>query len=258
MSANAYPCLLYDNRLLDGTPTATNTDTGYDVLNLRDFRLFNSWQEASVGTRYVTVNCGSAKAADSMAIIGHNLYTANATITPQYSTDNFVADVHDAVAAFVPTSDKAILVTWASQTKQYWRLRIVTAAVKARMAILCIGARLDFPRYLEGDYDPLPEKINADDTRSPAGYLLQVARKNISWEMKWEFRNLTDAWVTGTFNPAWDNHLSKCLPAFISWERTNHASEVYLGSVPPAFTIKRPFTPFRRSLSLTFEGVKEA
>ncbi|MDD5774358.1 MAG: hypothetical protein PHS64_00270 [Candidatus Omnitrophica bacterium] len=258
MAANAYPLILYDNVFDDATPTATSTDTGYSVSNVIDWRPFTFWQEASVGTRYITINCGSAKAADTLAICGHNLCTANATVSLEYSTDNFAADVHEAIAGFVPTSDYAILKTFASVSKQYWRLKTVTAgATKAKIAILCVGARMDFTRYPYGDFDPCPEKLNHISGRSDAGYLLGVYQKNIGISIDVSFKNILPSWIESYFRPAWDAHLSLCKPFFWAWDITNHSSEVYLVNVPANFTLNTPFDPFRRSLKLKFEGIKE-
>ena len=47
------PVILADNRFLEGTPTATDTATGYDVLHIRDLRTFTSWKGATAGTKYL-------------------------------------------------------------------------------------------------------------------------------------------------------------------------------------------------------------
>jgi len=258
MASNAYPLILYDNRFLDAVPTATNTDTGYNVNNVTDLRPFTFWQEASVGTRYITVDCGSAKAADTLAICGHNLYTANATVSLEYSTDNFAANTEEAVAGFVPTSDKALVKTFASVTKQYWRLKIVTAATKAKIAVLCVGARLDFTRYPSGNFDPCPEKLNAIAARSKAGYMIGATLKNIGIAISVNFKSLTTTFIENTFRPAWTAHLSLCKPFFWAWDITNHATEVYFVNIPPDFTLAMPFDPYRRSLTLKMEGIVEA
>lgn len=42
------PRIYHDNRLDDGTPAASTTDTGYDVLNLLDWRPFTKWQPTAL------------------------------------------------------------------------------------------------------------------------------------------------------------------------------------------------------------------
>lgn len=48
----------HDNRFLDATPTATDTDAGsqYDVLNVRDLRPYTRHRFAGPGTKYITVD----------------------------------------------------------------------------------------------------------------------------------------------------------------------------------------------------------
>src|SRR3972149_307135 len=84
---NAKPLILYDNRFADGTPTATDTASEYDVLNIIDWKDFTFWQAASVGTKYLTINCGSAKVASALAILGHNYYMGSATISVESSVN---------------------------------------------------------------------------------------------------------------------------------------------------------------------------
>src|SRR3989304_9543482 len=79
------PIILADNRFLDGTPTATDTATGYNVLFIRDYKTFTSWKAASVGTKYLTVDCATAKSADCIAFVGDNFGTGAAQISVEAS-----------------------------------------------------------------------------------------------------------------------------------------------------------------------------
>lgn len=102
------PILLYKNRFNDGTPIATDTAAGYSVLNIKDLRSYTVWKAASLGTKDLRVDCGSAKSADCLGLIGHNLATVGADVLVQCSTDNFGADI-STVLAIRPTTDKTIL-----------------------------------------------------------------------------------------------------------------------------------------------------
>ena len=255
MPANAYPLILADNRLLDAVPTATDTAAGYSVSNITDLRPFTWWQAASLGTKYITVNCGSAKSADSIGIIGHNFFTASATVSVESSANG--ADWTERLAGFTPATDKAVLKTFTTASAQYWRIKIVTAAIAARMAVCILGARMDFPRYLSGNFDPCPEKLNAIAARSKAGHMIGATLKNVSTEIDVDFRGITTAWFEDIFRPTWENHLRQVKPFFWAWDITNHATEVYFVCIPGDFTLNAPFDPFRRSLRLVFEGIKE-
>lgn len=392
MTDNAKPCILHDNRFLDGTPTASDTATGYDVLNIRDLRPFTWWQGAAAGTEYITVasdldvsgadlvanggfanttgltptdctiasvaggvagNClqvtrtggtsqlveqsvtlvagalyrgevyvksgtsgneaftaycnngdavyagvttgswvkhtfyftydGSAGPklrlkkntatagtmlfdsltlyrmtggeADSLAIIGHNLFTAGASVTVEWSYDN--SSWYDALTGFGPTTDKAIFKKFTKLAACYWRLKIVTASVAARIAVCLLGVRMDFERFPAGNFDPAPEKVNGIAARSKAGHMIGATLQNVGIEIRADFKSLTPAWIEATFRPAWDAHLSQLLPFFFAWDTVNHPTEVYFVTIPEGFDLRMPFDPYRRSLSLTMEGVKE-
>ena len=113
------PIILEDNRFLCGTPTATDTAAGYNVLFIRDYKTFTSWKAASAGTRYLTVDCGSAKSADCIAFAGHNFGIGAAQICVE-SSDNG-ADWTERIEPFSVTTDKAGLRTLGSATAGAWR-----------------------------------------------------------------------------------------------------------------------------------------
>ena len=115
MSLNAKPKHLRDNRFLDGTPTATDTDSGteFDVLNILDWRYETLWKAASLGTKYLTVNSGSAQAVDSLFIANHNFFTSSATVSVESSTTGaWAGEEVEQLAGFTPPDDKAFIKTF--------------------------------------------------------------------------------------------------------------------------------------------------
>jgi len=403
MTANAKPLILADNRLDNGTPTATDTAAGFDVLNLKDLRTYTYWQALSFGTKYITVDTYSAAdyltavsllsngtfdvntadwtaygatlasiagghsgnclkitmaanpfqsaiqevtglvvgeiyligawvksgtsgdeafsievgagtgsitgqatgvsssvwtyycfawrnnvgttayvrlvkntatagtmlfdeakmfiyangAADSVGIIGHNFATAAATVSIESSNDN--ATWTERLAGFTVATDKALLKTFTAKEARYWRLKIITAAIAPRMAVLMIGTRLDFERYAF-NYEGPEEKIAAESLRSETGNLLGSCLKYIGYTINLSFKNLTAAWCDVTFKPLWDSWLSQLKPFFFAPDITNHPTEVYFVKIPDNATLKMPYASggVRRDLDLTFEGLKEA
>lgn len=403
MTANAKPLILADNRLDNGTPTATDTGAGFDVLNLKDLRTYTYWQALSFGTKYITVdtydsddylaavnfvtnggfaditgwgpvncdiaaiaggasgNCleitrvmgewqeaikdldsaleigktylirakvksgtsgnesfsirimsdeavlgylngvsssewveyyflwtctstdilmvsvlknshtagtmlfdevgvyesvSAATTANALGIIGHNFETAGATISLGYSVDG--ANWTEIVSGFTVTTNKALLKTFTLTSAFAWRLKIITAAIAPRMAVLMIGTRLDFERYAF-NYEGPEEKIAAESLRSETGNLLGSCLKYIGYTIKLSFKNLTAAWCDVTFKPLWDSWLSQLKPFFFAPDITNHPTEVYYVKIPDSATFKMPYTSggVRRDLDLTFEGLKE-
>jgi hypothetical protein len=257
MSANAKPKILY-NSILDGaTLSATDTASGYDVNNIIDLRPYTLHKFNAPGTKYITADCGSAVSADALAIVGHNLKTAAATVSVEYSSDNFAGDINVALAGFQPDDDTALLKEFTTQSARFWRIKIVTAAVAAQIGVALIGAILTFQRSASGNFDPDRQKIYAASKKSKTGNLLGIVTKYLERDITLVFKRLTPAWISGTFLTAWDNHLRACKPFILAWDITNHASEVYLVRIPENFTLSMPYDPVRRSLTLKMTGVAE-
>jgi hypothetical protein len=127
------------------------------------------------------------------------------------------------------------------------------------MAILMIGARLNFERYAAGEWQGAQESIVAESTRSETGNLLGSTLKYTLLVFNLSFRFLTLTWVESTFKAAWDAYLSLLKPFFFAPDITNHATEVYFVKAPDNFKLVMPYVSggSRRNLDLTFEGLKE-
>lgn len=251
------PIILAGNILEDaGSLEATNTATDYDVAHVIDRRPYTFWVAEDEGTRYITADLGEAVAADCLGIAGHNFGTAAAAVTLQHSANG--SDWADAVAEFEPETDRALMATFTAATQRYWRLKIVTAAVAARVGVLFVGARLDFPRYVQAGYDPAPETVHATSARSKAGHPLGATLRWVEHAISASFQNLTDAWVRASFKPVWDAHLSRLEPFFWAWNLADFDEDVYYVQVPDGFTLALPYNPVRRNLTLEMRGAKEA
>lgn len=230
--ATDYPKCLYENRLDDGTPAASTTATGYDVLNLRDWRPFTSWQPTALPAT-VTVDCGSAKAADYWCVYSHDLFTAGCTIELRGSTDNFAAS-NVLVDTVTPSSDASFARHFVSVSYRYWRFRITGAATMPTLAIASVGVAFDIPMYLTSGFDPLGRDpmgvLNRSETGQPLGRTVQWER----WEQRLSFETLTWAWLRSDWLVAWEAHLRDD-PFIFQWDQSGHASEIYLVTVSGGF-----------------------
>lgn len=221
----AYPKILYDNRFKDATPVASSTATGnYNVLNLRDWRAFTWWKPATLPAT-VTVDCGSAKSADYLWVWGHDLFTNGCTIELRGSTDNFGAsDV--LVITKTPTSNKPFMVTVASASYRYWRVRI-TGSTAPSLAIVAAGAALDIPEYIKAGFDPLGRTVKGQANRSAGGFPMGRVVMYEDWSEDLRFDLLTWTWVRASFLPAWSAHI-RSDPFGYAWDPDGHADELYL------------------------------
>lgn len=253
----ATPIILSDSRFLDGTLTATDTASGYSVLNIKDYRTYTFWKAASAGTKYITVDCGTAKSADCLAVISHNLNTANATVSVESSPDNSAWT--ERLAGFTPPSDKAFLKTFTSASARYWRLKIVTTSIVPYLAVCMLGVRLTFPYPPDSPYIPYSESVEVGSSRSKKGHILGSVVKYKPIRISARFSNLTRTWVETVFTPFWDNHASNLLPFFYAWSLTAYPNMVFYVSVEEGMAYRTPVSvlPFVDSLELEMEGIKE-
>lgn len=227
-----YPAFYYDNRLSDATPVASSTALDFNVLNLRDWRNYTWWKPEALPAT-VTVNCGSAKAADYLLVWGHNLYTCGATIELRGSTDNFGAsDV--LVATKTPTSDAPFLVRFSSTTYTYWRAR-VTGPVVPSIAILSFGTALVIPTYLEEGFDPLGREVKGSVNRSEKGNPLGSVFEYESYDRSLTFPWLTWSWLRSNWEVAWAAHL-RFKPFVFAWDPGDHATELVYANPAPKYS----------------------
>src|SRR3990172_5387949 len=121
---------------------AGSTASGdYSAAYLYNMLETNLWKAADTTSPvYITYDAGAGntKQADYLAIIGHNLFSAGATIALQYSTDNFASDINDAFTAFAPSADTVILKEFTAVAKRYWRLKITSTLSAAPYMAICV------------------------------------------------------------------------------------------------------------------------
>ena len=228
MSLTGLPLILYENRFMDATPVASSTAAGdYDVLNLRDFRPY-TWHKFDTLPGTITVDCGSARAADYLIVWGHDLGTQGATVELRGSTDNFAtSDV--LVASSTPADDKPFVLLFASVSYRYWRIRVTGTTVPV-LAIVAAGQKLEMPMRLPREYDQLGRVPQGNLVRSTKGHPLARTVDYEDFRRELFFRRVTWSWLRATWQPAWEAHL-RDTPHVWAWDPTNHADELNLVSI---------------------------
>lgn len=248
------PILLYDNRFADATPTATTAATGYAASNVADWRTNTAWQATSLATQYLTVDCGTAKTASALAIVGHNFYPA--TVSVECSTDNFSADTTVALAGFSVTSNDIIIKQFAQLSKRYWRLKIVSPLVNPSAKIVVLGDPLLFEYPIEGDFSPANESIDTNLDGS-AGQLLAATRYFTALSSSVNFVFVRTAWFRELFMPAWTAWLAVGRPFIWAHNLTSKPNDAFLYRMATSYTLGSAyFGVALRNLSLSFQGLK--
>lgn len=222
--ATGYPKFLYDNRLDDGTPAASTTAAGFDVLNLRDWRPYTWWKPSSLPAT-VTVDCGSAQSADYAALYGHDCATQGNTVEIRGSTDNFSAsDV--LVATSTPSTDDPLVITFSAVSYRYWRIKL-TGGSAPSIAVASIGVALTMPRRLEMGFDPTRREVRGQLNSSEDGHPLGRVIHFEAWEQELAFTQIEWTWLRSTWVPAWKAHL-RGTPFLFAWDASDHPTETWL------------------------------
>ena len=251
------PVILADNRFLEGTPTATDTATGYDVLHIRDLRTFTSWKGATAGTKYLAVDCGEEQAADTLAIAAHNLGTAGASVSVESSANG--SDWTERLAAFAPSDDHPILKTFDSAGAQHWRIKIVTSVLPAQVAVCMVGERIEFPYPPVAPFVPKTVKVEGESSRSKTGQLLGTVVRFWPMTIEPEWADLSRTWLEANMEPFWIGYARYLLPFFWAWDIDTYPGDVHFvklqddAAYDPSVSILSRYDRFR----LPMEGIKE-
>jgi hypothetical protein len=248
------PYLLYDNILAKGVLTATSEADGYDVNNIIDGRTYTFHQFAVAGTAYITANCGSAQAADHLAIISHNLNTAGATVSLESSDDG--NSWTQRIAGFTPSDDKAFIKAFDTPgviSAQYWRIKIITATIPAQIGVAVLGVVMEFPYPPETPFTP-ETAIVTDSSDSKGGNLLGSVIRYKPITLNVSFTYLTKTWIDTYYDLFWNDHGSELKPFFFSY-----GDDLYWVKLDPASVKSYPRTKSTMvdSLNLKMIGVLE-
>lgn len=252
---NAKPIIFYDNVFALGTPTATDTYSGYSVLNITDKRPYTLWKAASAGTKYITIDCTTAQTVNAVAFTGHNLFTADAIIGVQSSDDN--ANWTTRQVNFKAHSNAPVMKIFTSASAQYWRVYIVTTSVIPYVGVIFLGEYLEMERWMDAEYDAYTETSNATIAESETGNLLGILTSYVSKSVNARFSYITTGWYRYTFKPVWDAYLKYYYPFFWAWDIENHPDEIDYVRMKIGKAHSAPMDQIRQQLTLTMDGVKE-
>jgi hypothetical protein len=211
------PSFLSDNRFEDGTPAASAEASGYPAANIADRRPYTVWKAAAAGTFYLSVDAGEAKEADTLALAGHNFGTAQASISVEVSTTGeWAGEQTTALAAFTPLCDYVIMKPFTAETKQFWRIKIVTASVPPYLGVAMIGSRISPARFPKGAFPPERIAIATEENVSKAGHLLGATVRHLPKTVTANLQYPGTAWVEDTYKTFFLNNAGK--PIFFGWD----------------------------------------
>lgn len=237
---------------------ATSTASGYTLTDIYNMLETNMWKSAvTTDPQYITYDAGSGntKTADYLAIIGHNLATIGATITLQYSTDNFAADINDAFTGFAPTADTIILKEFtAPAAKRYWRLKISGTMSAAPYMTLCIWGSKTELDYASASFDPYDQDVKAAVNLSQGGFVTGIHTQYTERALSLRFDD-ADSTLYTKVKAWWDGSGLKNF--FVAWETANNPNDVYLMRPDTRFSNPLKLGGLYRDISMNLKGRKE-
>ena len=233
----------------------TDTDPIYAVDNVRDYRPYTRWKSSSSADSYLSGDwTGTNVVVDAWAVIGHNFATAGTDISMQVFEGTWVDAGSGTINA---TSDDEIIVGIlpASKTDNAFRLAMLNNSVAPEVGVLLWGAKFEFPRYIQGNFDPQGQSIMAEQAISNSGEILGSTIRYREHNINAQFTRLVDTWVRNTFMPLWDSHLSQLKPFLWCWNpaAATLPDSQYV-SITPGAQLQVPFDPMRQALTLNMRG----
>ena len=250
----------YDTMLgsAGSTLTASSTAAGdYTAAYIYNMLETNMWLSADAASaQYVTYDAGagSAKTADYLAVIGHNLKSAGASIKLQYSDDGFTTNIWDAFEGFIPVSDGAFLKEFASPgAYRHWRLVITGAAAPPYLTIATWGNATELD-YATASFDPYCVEVKASVNLSYSGCVTGIHTRYAERSLSLVF-NDADAELYGRLKAWWDT--SGLRSFFVAWETANSPSDVWLMRPDLRFSSPLKSGGAYRDISVQLKGRKE-
>lgn len=213
----------HSNLLETGTVSVTSAATGYAKENAYDWLPYDYWKAAASGTVYLTVDMGSATAANCWGLAFHDLHDHSGTIKPQYSTDNVTWNDFDTVQT--PSSGLCIFRIVTARNVRYYRFQIASTSVASVIGALFIGQALALPNEVPIPFvSPVLGRDNKImNSTSEGGSFLGRSRIKNGVEFAIEQRAVTTAWMDSNWDDLAD-HLD-IKPIFFTWDHDNRPTE---------------------------------
>lgn len=237
--------------------TATSSAPGNHVENIFNMLEVNRWEASSaLSPQYITVDLGAGleKGSDYLAVLGHNLNAAGASVTLQHSTDNFASDINDAFSPFMPASDKVILKEFAAVApKRHWRLKVDGHTATPYMAVCVWGNKTELD-YAAAGFDPHEQEARSNVNISNGGYVSGIHNRYTERAMSIRFED-ADAPLYEKIEAWWETSGVKNF--FVAWENADHPDDIFL--MRPDARFNNPFKAggLYRDINIKLIGRKE-
>ncbi len=274
----ANPLLLHENILenTSATLTSNRTAAGFPVANVNDWRIGTTYRHKSdvVTSNWLIdldAGVGNTLAADTLAIGGHNLKTADALV--RVDADSFAGPTTVRMSAHTPTDDLPFLKTFTEVDLRYWRIVIQLVghpgdfAAIPQVGVITLGRRIDYDAGALADLDPYNRSSSVEpfinNNGSPIGVNVRSKTKRFQMSYGGSDPGMSKTSFFTTITPdidtGWLPHaVDSALPFWFAWNIAVDADEVYLCRVDGP-TVAMPFvgSTARRGFQATFIAHRE-
>lgn len=208
---SASPFVLFDNLFTAAgvSFSASSTAAGFDPASVGTE---NTWQEWKAGstTATLTVDMGSAKSFDTVALAAGNLGTVGARVKVEYSLDN-VTWTPMATSATLLTNRPMAVVSATTLSARYIRFDFGQAPLPSAAVILAVasaGMRLEIPAWLGPDFirpaDALT--VEAQPSQSIEGQYLGVIVRRKAGRLSARPSPVARSWADANLAAFRDHH----------------------------------------------------
>lgn len=132
--------------------------------------------------------------------------------------------------------------------------------IAPQAAVIMIGREMRFPRHVSGrgTFSPRVDAPQKRGAVSKRGHLLGVTMDYTEIAVDATFSNISEAWVTSTFEPFWDAHGGLGRPFFWAWNTALLPASVLFARFADNYTYRK-LVPgdTGQSLDLRMVAVKE-
>lgn len=249
------PVILWNNIFTAAQVSADSQDANFPDDNLANLRPYRRWKSLVSTNQFITFNVGGSKAADAIAMSGHNLGTIGASVTVQYWTGGAWATVGGLGTTLI-SSDKTLMLPFTSQAATQWRISLTGMTGIPEIGVIMLGARLTMERYLSSGFDPDAQTTHLEAAISQSGNMLGASVRYRERQLSAKFEHLTPSFVATYCVTMWEQHVGLGKPFFFAWDLGNYPTAVYLVNVMDP-SLRAPYDPVRRSLQLDMRAVAE-
>lgn len=212
------PIFAWKRGITSGTITASSTESGFSVNDIKDFKPYSVWKAGSLTSpQTLDMDRGApGEAADYVAFVNHNLHNLGTTV--EIRADTFTPPT--TVRATITPSNGSV--TYQAFTNpgalRYWRVAIIDSAPPFASAPyigeLWLGLKTELPEFLAPDFDPFFDDVEVSGERSDGGNYLAAILRGHSHRGTIQFgaAGAVRASFTSDLSPFIDQHANRGYP----------------------------------------------